>query len=72
MEDSKDKNGKGPLLTSAGIVVVEWQKWCVENQCDINPFCTSATRKLAEMIREAMLVERVKYLEYLMERNKNL
>lgn len=33
-------------------LVTQWQQWCVDNQCDVNPFCTSATNKLVEMIEE--------------------
>lgn len=35
-------------------LVKTWQQWCVDNQCDVNPFCTSATKKLVEMIEESV------------------
>lgn len=31
-------------------LIETWQKWCIDNQCDVNPFCTQAKKKLAELI----------------------
>lgn len=31
-------------------LVQAFESWCIEKQCDVNPFCTSAKNKLAEMI----------------------
>lgn len=41
-------------------LVTAWKQWCVDNQCDVNSFCTSATKKLVEMIEEGDLLAKRK------------